>query len=43
LTAGGAHQLIPGPWQAVQPLVKPVWFIGGTALAITKVLKSVAE
>ncbi len=42
-TAGVPIQLCPGPWQAMQPLVKSVWFIGGTALAITKVLKSVAE
>ena len=33
LTAGVPIQLCPRPWQVMQPDVKPVWFIGGTALA----------
>ncbi|HEX9474032.1 MAG TPA: hypothetical protein VF931_07570, partial [Steroidobacteraceae bacterium] len=43
MTAGVPIQLIPGPWQVMQPLVKPVWFIGGTALAITKLVNVLAE
>src|SRR5882672_8221221 len=35
--------VLPAPWQLTQPVVNPVWFIGGTALAITKVEKLVAE
>ena len=35
--------VLPEPWQVAHPLVNPAWFIGGTAFAITKVVKVVAE
>jgi hypothetical protein len=35
--------VFPAPWQVTQLLVNPAWFIGGTALAITNVVKLLAE